>query len=227
MAYQRPLRQSSSTIAHNFAATGKMGATFETVKKLRIAFGVIVTFILMFFITRKTSTKGMVEVISHSARSLRLPEMATSATDRSFVTHSGDKGWLFEAQPPNHPNGSTHVISLPPGSVRGNHFHRLMHETIIVFGGRTRLVTQKVNADGSANGERKEYIIDQTSNVDGSQLRRFYLGPSVAHALQNMESPGGATSYAVCTNDVSRSSGSNDKYTNDVYVKLDTPLIVK
>jgi uncharacterized RmlC-like cupin family protein len=66
-----------------------------------------------------------------------------------------------------------HVISVPPGAVRGNHIHRGSTEWLLVWGGRARLLWV-------GGGSTKEFIID------GTRPRLFKVPPGIPHALENM-----------------------------------------
>jgi oxalate decarboxylase/phosphoglucose isomerase-like protein (cupin superfamily) len=67
-----------------------------------------------------------------------------------------------------------HLVSLKPGSVRGNHFHTHAREWILVFGGEGRLLLRE--------GESAE---PQELGLGGEEPAFFEIPPGVEHAIQN------------------------------------------
>jgi UDP-2-acetamido-2,6-beta-L-arabino-hexul-4-ose reductase len=86
------------------------------------------------------------------------------------------RGLVFE---PLHGDGladqrNVHVVLTEPGQVRGNHYHRIGTEVLVVLG--PALVRFQ------EDGQLRDYAI-----ADG-ELRRFVIPPGIAHAIQNLGS---------------------------------------
>ena len=67
-----------------------------------------------------------------------------------------------------------HVVSLKPGTARGNHYHPTATEWVLVFGGRARIVWKAVKADSA-----------QQIYVDDSEPALFEIPPDIEHAVVN------------------------------------------
>lgn len=68
-----------------------------------------------------------------------------------------------------------HVVSIEPGTVRGNHVHRRQREFVMVFGGRCQIVAE------DENGEREE------TTVAPDALILFEIRPGIKHAFKNID----------------------------------------
>ncbi|MEW6442955.1 MAG: hypothetical protein AB1640_18620 [bacterium] len=71
--------------------------------------------------------------------------------------------------------GDLHVVSLLPGSVRGNHLHPHAREWLLMFGGPARLAWRS-----GRNGDVQEIA------VEGRGPALFEILPGVEHALKNL-----------------------------------------
>jgi dTDP-4-dehydrorhamnose 3,5-epimerase-like enzyme len=80
-----------------------------------------------------------------------------------------------------------HLVSLNPGTTRGNHFHPTQTEYIFVLGKQGKLVTVD-----SANDKRSETFIN------GEKCPRIVVPPQVAHAIKNT---GSEQMYLLCYTD--------------------------
>lgn len=79
---------------------------------------------------------------------------------------------------------NVHIVSLKPGSVRGNHYHERQTEQICVLGGPCKLV-----AVDSESDEKMELVFD------GESCPLIIVPPRVIHALKNI---GEETVYLLC-----------------------------
>ena len=79
---------------------------------------------------------------------------------------------------------NVHIVSLKPGSVRGNHYHEHQTEYICVLGGPCKLV-----AVDSESDEKMELVFD------GESCPLIIVPPRVTHALKNV---GEETAYLFC-----------------------------
>ena len=81
-----------------------------------------------------------------------------------------------------------HVVSLKPGHVRGNHYHRFKSEFIWVLNGVTELTT--INNE---TGEKESMVIDgDKENI------MIHIQPDVTHAFKNVGTP---VAYLFCASD--------------------------
>lgn len=79
---------------------------------------------------------------------------------------------------------NVHIVSLNPGSVRGNHYHEHQTEYICVLGGPCKLVAVDNESD-----EKMDVILD------GEKCPLIIVPLRVTHALKNI---GGETIYLLC-----------------------------
>ena len=70
--------------------------------------------------------------------------------------------------------GSMHLVSLKPGTVRGNHYHTDATEWIFIFGGKAKIVFKAA----------KEDSVHQIL-VGDSEPALFEIPPDVEHAVVN------------------------------------------
>ncbi len=80
-----------------------------------------------------------------------------------------------------------HLVSLNPGTTRGNHFHPTQTEYIFVLGKQGKLVTVD-----SVTDKRSETFIN------GEKCPRIVVPPQVAHAIKNT---GSEQMYLLCYTD--------------------------
>jgi len=69
---------------------------------------------------------------------------------------------------------NVHLVSIEPGTVRGNHVHDRQVESVMVFGGRCLVAAE------DASGNREEMT------VEPNQFILFGIPPGVAHAFKNI-----------------------------------------
>ena len=112
---------------------------------------------------------------------------------RGWSVHPVDYGRLSNGGIDN-----IHVVSMAPGAVRGNHFHKEQTEDVFIFGGPCRLVLRD-----TATGAVEELTIDE------GRLTRIRLSPGIAHAFQNT---GEGISYLVCSSERRFSPESPDTF---------------
>jgi dTDP-4-dehydrorhamnose 3,5-epimerase-like enzyme len=80
-----------------------------------------------------------------------------------------------------------HLVSLNPGTTRGNHFHPTQTEYIFVLGKQGKLVTVD-----SVTDKRSETVIN------GEKCPRIVIPPQIAHAIKNTSSE---QMYLLCYTD--------------------------
>ena len=69
---------------------------------------------------------------------------------------------------------NVHLVSLEPGTVRGNHVHRKQLEHVMVFGGRCLIAAE------DEKGVREEMV------VEADDLMLFEIQPHIRHAFKNI-----------------------------------------
>ncbi|MFH1538828.1 MAG: Rid family hydrolase [bacterium] len=90
--------------------------------------------------------------------------------ERGWNVHPFDEKRLAEGELAN-----LHVVSMAPGTIRGNHFHRSQTEQIMPVGGPCLF-----RAADSRTGERYEEVFDAETPV------RVKVEPGVAHVFRNI-----------------------------------------
>jgi dTDP-4-dehydrorhamnose 3,5-epimerase-like enzyme len=80
-----------------------------------------------------------------------------------------------------------HVVSMAPGSLRGNHYHKAQTEDFFIAGGPCMLLFRNI-----ASGEQEEFTVAPDS------LQRIRVAPGIAHVIVNASD---ATAYLVCSSD--------------------------
>ena len=102
------------------------------------------------------------------------------------------RGWNTHPIPyeliDKHALDNIHIVSLEPGTVRGNHAHHRQTEYIFVMGGPCR-----VAAVNKATAEFSELV------VHPDDLYLFKVSPGVGHGFKNISN---ATIYALCFSDL-------------------------
>jgi len=107
-------------------------------------------------------------------------ELATKEDERGFMIKP------FEGKERNSIY-NVHLVSLNPGTVRGNHFHPTQREYIFIMGHKAKLVMVD-----SATGTRSEKILE------GKGCLLIIVPPKVAHAVKNISNE---TIYLLCYTD--------------------------
>jgi UDP-2-acetamido-2,6-beta-L-arabino-hexul-4-ose reductase len=99
--------------------------------------------------------------------------MEPRATVEEVFVHRDARGFVFEPLAPGKIalQQNAHVVLTEPGCVRGNHYHRIGTETLIVFG--PALVRVR---DGST--------LEDIAVSEGKAIR-FTIPPGVSHAVKN------------------------------------------
>ena len=95
-----------------------------------------------------------------------------------------------------------HLVSLKPGVVRGNHFHRYQNEVICVFGSRCKMAVVD-----NKTGKREEEIIEEDKRV------LLKIPTNVTHALKNI---GNDTLYLLCYSDREYNPENHDAVANKI-----------
>ena len=114
---------------------------------------------------------------------LTITELEASRDARGWNTHPFDESALRAGTFAN-----IHIVSMEPGTIRGNHKHIKQTEQVLIVGGPVLFV-----AEDAETGERFERVFRP-----GEQLR-ITLAPGVAHAFKNV---GAGVAYLLCASDV-------------------------
>ena len=89
-----------------------------------------------------------------------------------------ERGWSFEPVTSEILSSgevkNIHLVSMQPGTVRGNHVHHRQVEKVIVFGGRCLLVVE------DDSGRREE------TTIESNQFILFEIPPGIAHVFKNI-----------------------------------------
>jgi dTDP-4-dehydrorhamnose 3,5-epimerase-like enzyme len=95
-----------------------------------------------------------------------------------------DDGWLSELISMNYKDEPfdcvhTYIVSIQPGRIRANHYHKKKEEWIAITAGKIILYLEHMHS-----GDEEKIILD--ANSEESEI--IYIPPFVAHALQNVDS---------------------------------------
>lgn len=106
----------------------------------------------------------------------------------SVLTGRDVRGWVgnlpdFYPEFPDNLN-HVHIVSMEPGAIRGNHYHRVQTEAVCVLGANIQVMAFKKDT-----GERHEQVTgDDTPSL-------FVISPNVTHAFFN---PSNQAGHLVC-----------------------------
>lgn len=97
------------------------------------------------------------------------------------VKHAREDGWLSELVSMSYDDEPfncihTYIVSVNPGSVRANHFHKKKEEWIAPAYGKLELYLENI-----ISGEREKLILD----TNKEEYEIVYIFPFVAHAVKN------------------------------------------
>ena len=81
-----------------------------------------------------------------------------------------------------------HMVSMKPGSIRGNHYHVSKTENILIIGSTCRVLVEDNNTK-----EKEEKILENNEEM------LFVIPPDVTHAIENI---GNEVSYLFCFSNV-------------------------
>jgi dTDP-4-dehydrorhamnose 3,5-epimerase and related enzymes len=99
----------------------------------------------------------------------------------SRVKHEREDGWLSELVSMNYEDEPfncihTYLVSINPGKVRANHYHKKKEEWIAPASGKIELSLENV-----VSGEKEKLTLD----VHIKEYEIVYIPPFVAHAVKN------------------------------------------
>lgn len=107
---------------------------------------------------------------------------------RAPLLHTDERGWsvdpLLAAAGSGFVPQNVHLVSLAPGCVRGNHYHRYQRERLCIFGSRARIAIVDRHS-----GLREEI------DLAGEEPWLLEVAPGIAHAVKNI---GRQTLYLLC-----------------------------
>jgi dTDP-4-dehydrorhamnose 3,5-epimerase-like enzyme len=99
----------------------------------------------------------------------------------SRTKHTREDGWLSELVSMNYDDEPfncihTYLVSINPGMVRANHYHKIKEEWIAPTSGKIELHLENI-----ISGEKDKLIMDTHTK----EYEIIYVPPFVAHALKN------------------------------------------
>ena len=95
-----------------------------------------------------------------------------------------------------------HMVSMKPGTIRGNHYHVNKTEHILIIGSTCRVLVVDNNTK-----EREEKILENNEND------LFVIPPGVTHAIENI---GNDASYLFCFSHVKDGLKDSDVVNNKI-----------
>ncbi len=114
---------------------------------------------------------------------LKIIELEATRDARGWNTHPLDEKLLREGGFAN-----IHVVSMEPGTIRGNHKHFVQTERVLIIGGPCLFV-----ARDTVSGERFERVFQP------GELFLIEAAPEVAHGFKNV---GGDVIYLLCASEM-------------------------
>jgi len=111
---------------------------------------------------------------------------------------------------------NVHVVLSAPGAVRGNHFHRVLHEVTIVVGpARVAWRPAAIAADAAPDAPKTGSTPPAAESVDvpAGETWRFEFPPGIAHAYLNT---GESTQVLVAFSSEPHDPASPDTYRDPV-----------
>lgn len=132
--------------------------------------------------------------------------MIDGVTFTQLDPYTDARGWSIrpfdESRLANGDFASCHAVSLLPGAVRGNHFHKEQTEDIVLVSGVCEFA-----ALNPETGERFGTI------VSGEKLFRITISPGIAHAFKNISD---TIVYLFCVGDINFDPGAPDVFAHKV-----------
>ncbi|HOO56154.1 MAG TPA: cupin domain-containing protein [bacterium] len=114
---------------------------------------------------------------------LKVEELEAFRDERGWNTHPVDEAQLAAGGFSN-----IHLVSMEPGTIRGNHRHFEQTEQVLIIGGPCLFV-----AADRESGEKFERVFQP------GELFRITLAPGLPHAFKNI---GDSVCYLLCASDV-------------------------
>ena len=126
-----------------------------------------------------------------------------------ILTNRDERGWVsnlldfMPIKPVDLKN--VHIVSMEPGAVRGNHYHKRQVEALCVLG-----LKMRVKAVNRKTGESCEEVIgDRPPSM-------YVVQPEVSHAFRNESDQ---VSYLVCFTDTTYDFDNPDSFSDEVFEK--------
>ncbi len=95
-----------------------------------------------------------------------------------------------------------HMVSMKPGSIRGNHYHVNKIENILIIGSTCRVLVMDNNTR-----EKEEKILENNEKT------LLVISPDVTHAIENI---GNEVSYLLCFSNVKGGLKDRDVINNKI-----------
>jgi len=95
----------------------------------------------------------------------------------SLPTAKDKRGWVIS--PPlikDFGDAFSHIPSLKPQAVRGNHYHNDHRESVIILGGKCLVATRNIETN-----HYEEFI------YDGINKQLLVINPKIIHAFKNVD----------------------------------------
>lgn len=120
--------------------------------------------------------------------------------------YQDDRGWCIRPiSDDDIKNGiisDIHMVSMKPGSIRGNHYHVNKIENVFIIGSTCRVLV----VDNNTN-EKEEKILENNEKT------MFVIPPHVTHAIENI---GNEVSYLFCFSRVKDGLKDQDVVSNKI-----------
>ena len=95
----------------------------------------------------------------------------------SLPTAKDERGWVISPPVIDDFGGAClHIPSLKPEAVRGNHYHDVHTESVIILGGKCLVATRNIETN-----HYEEFI------YDGINKQLLVINPKITHAFKNVD----------------------------------------
>jgi len=128
---------------------------------------------------------------------IKIEKIKLREDERGFSAKPLDEKLLKDGKALN-----LHIVSMNPGAVRGNHYHKKQEEKIWIIGGPC-FITAK---------NREEGEIEEIEVSPGNETILTII-PGITHAIKNISND---TVYLLCYSDCSISEDDNDVFRDKV-----------
>ncbi len=120
--------------------------------------------------------------------------------------YQDDRGWCIRPISDDDIKNGTisdiHMVSMKPGTIRGNHYHVNKTENILIIGSTCRVLV----VDNKTK-EKEEKILENNEKI------LFIIPPDVTHAIENI---GNEVSYLFCFSRVKNGLKDRDIINNKI-----------
>ncbi|RMF94774.1 MAG: hypothetical protein D6734_07005 [Candidatus Schekmanbacteria bacterium] len=128
---------------------------------------------------------------------IKIEKVEINRDERGFSVRPIDEEKLKEGKALN-----LHIVSMNPGAIRGNHYHKKQEEKIWIIGGPCLVAAKNKDTD-----ETEETKIPPDNDTI------LTISPNITHAIKNISDK---VAYLLCYSDYSSSDNENDVFRDEL-----------